>query len=142
MDIRYNAMLQLLSDTYYLHQKTLYIHWNVDGHHFFSLHKALEEQYDELHSAIDEIAERIKSIDSGYDVHVHQTPSFEHKTQKADAHSMISDLIKSHQAVIETIKHVISSCSNDAVTEDMAIERLAQHEKTLWMLKSFNEQTC
>ena len=142
MSHSYQSLLQLLSDTYHLHQKTTYIHWNVNGHHFFSLHKALEEQYNELHTAVDDIAERIKAIDPSLEAHVNTQPSFG-PAHLASAHDLIDDLIESHICVTQTLKKLIEESSeHDPVTEDMAIERLASHEKTLWMLQAFNAQTC
>ena len=45
-----------------LYLKTHNYHWNVTGELFHSLHEQFEEQYTELAEAIDEIAERIRSL--------------------------------------------------------------------------------
>ena len=53
---------RLLADSYATYTKTLHYHWNVRGPHFYSLHQLFEEQYLELHAAIDVIAERIRQL--------------------------------------------------------------------------------
>ncbi len=52
----------LLADSYTLYLKTHNFHWNVEGPMFNSLHLMFEGQYTELGAAVDEIAERIRSL--------------------------------------------------------------------------------
>jgi starvation-inducible DNA-binding protein len=53
---------RVLADTYSLYLKTHYFHWNVTGPQFNSLHLMFEQQYTELAVAVDDIAERIRSL--------------------------------------------------------------------------------
>ena len=53
---------KLLADTYSLYLKTHCFHWNVTGPHFSSLHIMFETQYNQLWTAADEIAERIRAL--------------------------------------------------------------------------------
>lgn len=55
---------QVLADSYALLSLTHLAHWNVEGPGFFALHTAFQTQYEELFMAIDEIAERIRSLDA------------------------------------------------------------------------------
>lgn len=52
----------LLADSYLLYVKTHNYHWNVTGPMFTTLHTLFENQYTELATAVDEIAERIRSL--------------------------------------------------------------------------------
>jgi len=52
----------LLADEITLYSKTRNYHWNVTGPAFSVLHKFFEEQYDELASITDEVAERVRMI--------------------------------------------------------------------------------
>ena len=52
----------LLADTYTLYLKTHNFHWNVEGPQFRELHLMFEEHYTELAQAVDEIAERIRTL--------------------------------------------------------------------------------
>ncbi|MEO1748801.1 MAG: DNA starvation/stationary phase protection protein, partial [Pseudomonadota bacterium] len=56
------ALQDILADTYRLMFKTHAYHWNVEGPLFFSLHKLTEEQYENLFSAADTLAERIRAL--------------------------------------------------------------------------------
>ena len=52
----------LLADTYTLYLKSQNYHWNVTGPMFRTLHLMFEEHYIELRDAVDEVAERIRSL--------------------------------------------------------------------------------
>src|SRR3546814_8272360 len=45
-----------------LYLKTHSFHWNVTGQMFQTLHTMFEQQYTELWTALDEVAERIRSL--------------------------------------------------------------------------------
>lgn len=57
-----DSLRVVLADSYALMAQTHICHWNVEGPGFFALHAAFEGQYTELFTAIDEIAERIRSL--------------------------------------------------------------------------------
>ncbi|MDB4476412.1 ferritin-like domain-containing protein, partial [bacterium] len=52
----------LLADSYTLYLQTHNFHWNVTGPQFRELHLMFEEHYNELALAVDEIAERIRTL--------------------------------------------------------------------------------
>ncbi len=56
------GLSKLLADTYTLYLKTHNFHWNVTGPMFQTLHLMFETQYTELALAVDQIAERIRSL--------------------------------------------------------------------------------
>ena len=56
------ALEQALADTYALALKTQNYHWNVEGPTFYGLHNLFEEQYNDAHGAVDELAERIRAL--------------------------------------------------------------------------------
>src|SRR3990167_6678148 len=58
------ALTDFLSHTYALYLKTQNFHWNVTGPQFFSLHLLFQKQYEELAEAVDEIAERVRTLGS------------------------------------------------------------------------------
>jgi starvation-inducible DNA-binding protein len=55
------ALSVLLASSYTLYLKTHNYHWNVTGPMFTTLHTLFETQYTELATAVDEIAERIRT---------------------------------------------------------------------------------
>ena len=57
-----DGLSTLLADTYSLYLKTHYFHWNVTGPMFNTLHLMFETQYNELWTATDAVAERIRAL--------------------------------------------------------------------------------
>ena len=60
-----NGLARMLADSFCLYLKTHNYHWNVKGPMFQTLHVMFMDQYTELWNALDEIAERIRSLGSG-----------------------------------------------------------------------------
>ena len=56
------SLKKVLASSYILSLKTQNYHWNVKGPHFKQLHDLFGEQYNELNTAIDDIAERIRAL--------------------------------------------------------------------------------
>lgn len=134
----------LLADSYLLLLKTHNFHWNVNGPLFVSLHSLYEEQYNNLFLAVDEIAERIKSIGNrapGSYKEFSKLSKISENTKDIKAKDMILDSIKSHKIIVKSAKKLIESASKskDDVTVDLAIRRKEFHEKSIWMLKSLIE---
>ena len=57
------GLKKLLADSYTLYLQTHNFHWNVTGMQFRELHLMFEEQYTELATAVDDVAERIRTLD-------------------------------------------------------------------------------
>ncbi|MGA0368424.1 MAG: Dps family protein, partial [Kiritimatiellia bacterium] len=119
-------------------------HWNVRGPSFFSLHTAFEEQYTELFTAIDEIAERIRALGAlapgGLSSLAGMAGTAELK-EDASASEMVKHLCALNQNLVSDLNAAreYAAEAGDNQTEDLMIGRLQVHEKTLWMLKSFLE---
>jgi starvation-inducible DNA-binding protein len=133
---------RLLADTYMLYLKTLYFHWNVFGPMFQPLHDVFEQQYQDLASAADEIAERIRSL--GYPApgtfrEFNRLTSIQEESSLPDAMGMIRILVEGHETVIRTAREMVKVCeqSGDIATDDLITRRTEAHEKTAWMLRSF-----
>jgi len=50
----------LLADMFALHMKTKNFHWHMSGPHFRDFHLLLDEQADNIFTATDVIAERVR----------------------------------------------------------------------------------
>lgn len=130
----------VLADTYTLYLKTHGYHWNVTGPMFQTLHVLFEEHYNELWTAVDDIAERIRSLGhpapAGYAAFSERT-SIGPDTD-GDAMAMVADLVKGHETVARTIRGLwaTAEAANDQGTLDILTQRLSVHEKTAWMLRS------
>ena len=134
----------VLSDTYVLMVKTHGYHWNVTGPEFRELHLLFEEQYNELFTAADEIAERIRALDvnaplSMKDFLTHT--AVKESTNIPKAMAMVKDLIASNENTRARISEarVIANEVGDTASEDLMNQRLRAHDKAMWMLRSITE---
>ena len=137
-----DSLRQVVADTYALIGQTHICHWNVRGPSFFSLHTAFEQQYTELFTAVDELAERIRAkgaLAPGGLTNLAKMAGIEEIAEDASAESMVEHLVKANQKLLGDLKSARDSAAEagDSETEDMMIARLQVHEKTIWMLNSY-----
>jgi starvation-inducible DNA-binding protein len=135
---------RVLADSTVLYAKTHGFHWNVTGPMFNTLHLMFMEQYTELWTALDAIAERIRALGHiapfGGSTYSGLSSIPESKGVPA-ALAMVRELVEGHEAVARTIRSVFALAdeANDQPTADLLTQRLQIHEKTAWMLRSLLE---
>jgi starvation-inducible DNA-binding protein len=135
------VLSKVLADTFVLYLKTHNFHWNVTGPQFIGLHKMFEEQYRDLWSALDDIAERIRALDRpapGTIAKFKQLAEIKEKDSLPAAMDMLNELVNDNQAVARTIRTALSTAQDagDEVTAGLLTDRLTYHEKQVWMMKS------
>ncbi|MEM1442513.1 MAG: Dps family protein [Verrucomicrobiota bacterium] len=132
----------VVADCYGLISQTHLCHWNVRGTGFFALHQAFEEQYTELFTAVDEVAERIRALGAlapGGLQNLASLAGMDEIPEDSDAHTMVAHLAKCNEKLVTDLGAArdLASEKEDSETEDMLIARIQVHQKTIWMLKSF-----
>lgn len=135
------SLAKLLADTYLLYIKTQNYHWNVTGQAFKELHTLFEEQYTDLAIAIDNIAERIRTLGEkapGTFKAYQKTGSIKDGNENADAQSMVKELAEDQDILVQTLKEVLKTAQKyeDEATVGLVADRIAVHEKAAWMLNS------
>ena len=138
------GLSRVLADTYVLYGKTHGFHWNVTGPMFNTLHLMFMEQYTELWTALDEIAERIRAlgVPAPFGSTLSALASLEDSSSLTPAAmQMVRELVDGHEAVARTARSVFSMAdeANDQPSADLLTQRLQIHEKTAWMLRSLLE---
>ncbi|MEM9963915.1 MAG: Dps family protein [Asticcacaulis sp.] len=136
-----HELSKVLADTFTLYQKTHGYHWNVRGPSFRSLHLLFEEQYNEIWTSVDDIAERIRALGA---IAPQGTGALGNLTSIKDgdptgtADDFLKDLKSGHETVIATLKNLVEVAeeAGDVSTADLATQRLTAHEKHLWMIKA------
>jgi starvation-inducible DNA-binding protein len=135
---------RFLADSYVLYGKTHGFHWNVTGPMFNTLHLMFMDQYTELWTALDVIAERIRAL--GFPApyggaHFAALASIPESEGQPGALDMVRELVKGHEAVARTARSLfpVVSAADDQPTADLLTQRLQIHEKTAWMLRSLLE---
>lgn len=137
-----DSLNQVLADSYALMSLTHLAHWNVEGPGFFALHTAFQTQYEELFTAIDEIAERIRALNAyaigglGTLAAAAQMKEF---AAPLSQDNYVKLLITAHEKLLTDAARArdLAGQANDAESQDLMIGRITLHQKTVWMLKSF-----
>ena len=138
------GLSRLLADNFALYLKTHNFHWNVTGPMFQTLHVMFEEQYNELWTALDAIAERIRALGfpaPGTVSELGRLASIAETEGTPDAKEMIRLLVQGHEAVARTARKIFPAVdkASDEPTADLLTQRMQVHEKTAWMLRSLLE---
>jgi starvation-inducible DNA-binding protein len=136
-----NGLKQLLADSYTLYLQTHNFHWNVTGLQFRELHLMFEEHYTELAIAVDDIAERIRTLDvpaPGTYKEFSKLSSIKEVDGVPSSSEMVELLTKGHEQVIKTSRKVLKIAQNadDESTAALVSDRMRVHEKTAWMLRA------
>lgn len=139
------GLSKVLAESYLLYIKTHAFHWNVKGPLFNTLHLMFEEQYNELFTAVDEIAERIRALGfpapSSYKS-LSELSSVKEAEENLEANGMIKELLDGQETIIRTLRTLIhlAEQAGDQATADLGTARIKQHEKVAWMLRSLLEK--
>ena len=136
-----NHLAKLLADTYSLYLKTHGFHWNVTGPMFNTLHLMFETQYNALWLAADTLAERMRALDvyaPGSYTQFGKLTSITEETGVPEWKVMVQQLVDGHETVARTAREVfkVADAADDQPTADLATQRMQEHEKTAWMLRS------
>lgn len=135
------GLKRLLADTYTLYLQTHNFHWNVTGPHFRPLHLMFEEHYVELAEAVDDIAERIRTLDvvaPGTYKKFAELSSIEEVEGVPEATEMVRLLTHGHEQVVKTAREVlkVAQDADDESSAALVSDRMRVHEKTAWMLRA------
>lgn len=136
-----DKLAQVLADSYALYQKTHLYHWNVQGPRFGPLHQLFSDQYNELWTALDEIAERIRALGVLAPTHADLMSRAQVATDNDPAPSedaMLRGLLAGQEAVVRSARAALRLAADggDEATADLMTERCAAGEKAAWMLRA------
>jgi len=135
------GLKRLLADSYTLYLQTHNFHWNVTGPQFRELHLMFEEHYTELAIAVDDIAERIRTLDvaaPGTYKAFAELSSIDEVEGVPAAKDMVGILTRGHEQVVKTCREALAPAQNagDESTAALVSDRMRVHEKTAWMLRA------
>jgi starvation-inducible DNA-binding protein len=136
------SLNQVLADSYALMALTHLAHWNVEGEGFFALHTAFQTQYEELFTAIDEIAERVRALGAyaigGLDK-LARTAQMKEFASPLPQEDYVKLLVAANEKLLADAAKArdLAGEANDPESQDLMIGRITLHQKTVWMLRSF-----
>ncbi len=132
----------LLANYQLFYQNLRGLHWNIKGKEFFELHLKFEELYDDAVIKVDEIAERILTLE-GEPLHTFsdylQTAEIKEEKNINVGKQGIEIIVKNFTTLIEKERIILTLASNadDEGTVSLMSDYISQTEKTLWMLNSY-----
>ncbi len=137
-----NKLNVVLADEYVLFTKLFNYHWNVTGMSFGPLHNLFEKQYETLFTIIDNVAERIRSLDSRPIGTLKEFLSYtnieEEPGKYPEAQAMVSQLIVDYQTVVRHMRQELQAIDEigDPVTSNFLQDIIQKHEKAIWMFRA------
>lgn len=141
MEELYDGVKRVLADTFVMYMKAHGYHWNVIGSDFPQLHDFFGDLYEELHGAIDPIAEHLRSIDSfapGTISRMKELATVPEDDAIPNAAKMVTNLIAANDLVLTSLKEAFK-LADDAGEDGLANfiqDRMDIHKKHGWMLKA------
>ncbi|NIY77696.1 DNA starvation/stationary phase protection protein [Thalassospira sp. HF15] len=134
-------LTQIVGSSHVLYAKIRGVHWNVVGPTFYSLHKMTEEHYEDLNTAIDDMAERIRAIGFAAPTGLNammENSVIEDQTKLLSTEDMVKELIEDHDKMARLLRDGVAAAEDveDVKTADMLTERIGVHEEAAWMLRA------
>jgi starvation-inducible DNA-binding protein len=131
----------LLASVNSLSIKAQNFHWNVEGPDFPEYHEFFGNFYEEVYSAVDKVAEYIRTLDSyapGSLTRYAELTIIQDQLKIPRAELMFAELYEDNAKMIELLNHCFSSASqeNKQGIANFIAERLDAHEKHQWMIRS------
>ncbi|EAR12011.1 Ferritin-like DNA-binding protein [Polaribacter irgensii 23-P] len=132
----------LLANFQIYYQSLRGLHWNIKGKNFFELHEKYEEFYTDSLVKIDDIAERILTLQGKP---LHTFTDYINRATVPVGKEIANDVEGVNLVVVSlsellTIERVILNISEeveDEGTNSMMSDIIAEQEKTIWMLNSW-----
>lgn len=143
----YTSLLNQLLASYQIHYQNLRsLHWNIKGNAFFELHAKYEELYVRAQEIVDELAERILSIEatplSHFSAYMEVSPIKETGIIH-DGATGVEYILSAQQQILSLEKHLLqlSDDADDEGTNALMSDLIREKEKTNWMFRSWLNQS-
>ena len=144
METLQEMMKKVLADTFALYLKAHNYHWNVEGSNFPQYHEFFGNLYEELHGAIDPIAEEIRSLDTyapGSFTRFMELTDIEDEVSVPAGVEMARRLMADNEKVLGTlnIAFKLADQLDKQGLADFLAGRIDGHNKHQWMLRSITK---
>jgi starvation-inducible DNA-binding protein len=125
--------------TFYL--KAHFFHWNVEGINFRELHDLFGTIYEEVYGAIDDFAEKIRSLGAyapGSNSRFNVLSQIDDETSVVPPEQMIAELLQDSDNMVKLLKRVydIAEAQGEHGFSNFLAERMDSHRKHSWQLRA------
>jgi starvation-inducible DNA-binding protein len=141
MEELHNALKIVLADTFTMYLKTHSFHWNVIGPNFSEYHAFFGNLYEELHGAVDTIAEQIRAVNSfapsSLD-RIKELTRIEESDTIPTAERMFQILINDNNIILDALKQAydLADKEGELGLANFLQDRMDIHKKHGWMLRA------
>lgn len=142
----YQTKLNKLLASYQLHYQNLRsLHWNVKGKNFFELHLKYEELYTRTQVIIDDVAERILTLNvvpfSSFTDYLKHSEIKENDII-TDGEKGMQYVLVAQQTLLKLEKELLNLSAelDDEGTNGLMSDLVREKEKTNWMFKAWLDQ--
>jgi len=144
METLQEIMKKVLADTFALYLKAHNYHWNIEGINFSEYHAFFGNLYEELHGAIDPIAEEIRALDTyapGSFRRYMEITEIEDELNVPPGVEMVRRLMNDNMKVIATLNMAFKLANqlDKQGLADFLAGRIDIHNKHQWMLRSITK---
>ena len=137
-----NELQSLLADFQVYYTNLRGFHWNIKGRGFFQLHEGFEKMYDDAAAKIDEVAERILTL-NGTPAHNFtdylKTASIKETGVVSNGDEAVKNILESLKTLIGKERKVLALASEggDETTVALMSDFIGEQEKSVWMLTAY-----
>ena len=141
METLVEMMRKVLADTFAMYLKAHNYHWNVEGPNFPQYHEFFGNLYEELHDAVDPIAEEIRSLDAyapGSFSRFMELTDIQDELNVPMGRDMAVKLLADNAIVLSTLNMAFKLANqfDKQGLADFLAGRIDVHNKHAWMLRS------
>lgn len=135
------ALRKALSDSFVLYFKAHSCHWNVEGMNFPQYHTFFGDLYEEIHDAIDPMAEQIRTLDAYAPRSLREILNesmVDEEMLQEDLSMMISSLKAENDKVLASLLYAykIAEEQTELGVSNFLQDRIQAHQKHAWMLRA------
>lgn len=130
-----------MANTFVMYYKAHAAHWNVEGMNFPQYHDFFGKLYEELHGAIDPLAEHIRAMDE-YAPKTLRSLLLESEIEEpeiiVDDRSYVVDILDTNNLVLVSLMRAFQRAEEvgEVGLADFITQRIDTHQKHGWMLKA------
>ena len=141
MDELVQYLRECLANTFVMYFKAHQFHWNVEGPNFPQYHSFLGDLYEELHGAVDPIAEQIRTLDQYAPTSIAAMLAMSAVIESlsiAQPREMFASLNTDNDIVLLTLTKAYQKAEElgHLGISNFLQDRLTAHEKHGWMLRA------
>ncbi len=132
----------LLANYSAFYQNTRGFHWNIKGEKFFELHLKFEELYNDLFTKIDEVAERILTLEHTPDHKFSEylgASDIKESNEVTDGRKAVSQILDSFSILLQKQRVILSLSGeiDDEGTNALMSDYIREQEKLVWMYSAY-----